>query len=124
MRNRLGPTYLTSAFCVGSLMLAAALWSPMSSAPYVADAQASELRKITGTFQGKGVQCPIMRDRSGNVHSLTTIPKGVKVGDRILVIGRNMLFGTCMQGGLIAVEEVRKLGSDGSVLKVWKIGKG
>ena len=59
----------------------------------------------------------------GHTYAMTLAPKWLEVGDQIIIVGKSMLFGTCMQGDLIAVEEVRKVSPGGKVIKVWKVGK-
>jgi len=104
--------------------LAVAFFSPAHTVPGTPRGQALGATKtISGTFKGKGVECPIMIGDDGHTYALTFAPGALDVGDTIVVLGKSMMFGTCMQGSLIAVDEVRKLSPAGDVLKVWTVGK-
>jgi hypothetical protein len=63
---------------------------------------------ITGTFLGKGVECPQFRLENGEQISLSgTIPEH-QVGDEATLTGRWSMISTCMQGREFRVSKARE----------------
>lgn len=61
-------------------------------------AASNPLQAITGTYQGQGVECPLMRLSDGQIISLSGDIPEMEIGEERSLIGRWMRASGCMQG--------------------------
>lgn len=65
---------------------------------------------IVGTVTREGVECPAMRGEDGRLYTLTgRLSEDVRAGDRVRVVGRDVLSSSCQQGTTIRVQGLTRL---------------
>jgi LysM repeat protein len=65
---------------------------------------------VIGTLTREGVECQVMRGDDGQLYTLTgDLPRRLRPGDRVRVVGRIAEVSFCQQGTTISVEQVSEL---------------
>ena len=75
---------------------------------------------INGTLTDRGlIGCPIVAAEDGKSYTITNLPKGLKAGDSLSIMGESLMGSSCQQGAAIRASSITKHPGNGSARKNW-----